>query len=148
MLRNVGALVDEAPGSLLADRFRMPARPRTRFGSWFLLGWLAPALLLGVFTGPGFAPQAETADLPSAWVITVSIVVTFAFALAVTWIIGLIVAFVQRAATASSLRERRAQWNAGYWRLRGASFCTRDGIATDGVVVQHPEEFVRAVFGG
>ena len=134
--------------SRLADRFRMPARPRTRFGSWFLLGWLAPALLLGVLTGPGFAPEAETADLPAAWVITISIAVTFVFALAVTWIVGLIVAFVQRAATATSLRARRAQWNAGYWRLRGAFFCSRDGVATDGVVAQSPEEFVRFVFGG
>lgn len=148
VLRNVGALVDEGTAPLLADRFRMPARPRTRFGSWFLLGWLVPALLLGVLAGPGFVPGAETAGLPAAWVITVSILVTFAFALAVTWIIGLIVAFVQRAAGASSLRARRAQWNAGYWRLRGAYFCARDGVATDGVVAQPPEEFVRFAFGG
>lgn len=133
--------------SNLASRFRMPAKPRSHFGAWFVLGWLAPAVVIAVLVGPGLANEGETGDLSPAVLTIISIGVTFAFAAAGTWVIGLIVAFVQRAATAASLRARRAQWDAGYWRVRGAYFCGRDGVVTDGVVAQSPEDFVQTTFG-
>lgn len=128
----------------LAARFTPPSRPRAHFGAWFVLGWFGAALVIALLWGPALAPASP--DLGPIVMTGITIAVAFVVVLAGTWIVGLAVAFIQRAVTAGSLARRRSAWDHACVRLRAAAYCARDGVAVDGGRALSPEALRQELF--
>jgi hypothetical protein len=129
----------------LAGRFLAPSRPKSDAVAWFFLGWLGTALLIAVLWGPALAPSS--ADLGPVVMTIITIGVTFVVVLAGTWVVGIVVAVIRRAATRARVAQRQAAWDDGYRRLRSAAFCARDGVAVENGRAYSPEGLRDALFG-
>lgn len=130
--------------SVLATRFAVPPRPRRHTVAWVMLGWLGTALAAGLVFGP-FVDVSDNATGPAAGHV-IAIVVVFVFALAGTWIIGLVAAIVYRAVTSSAYTSRLTAWQRGCQRLRAGTYCLRDGVVVEQGVAYTPEQFRGLVF--